>query len=275
MLQSACETYARQATMVLTSSLRSPALVAFRSIEQQRYGDYVQSLGDATAITIYAVPPLSRHAILQTPLSVAMSCVDQLLGGPGTAQQPDRPLSMLEASVIQGLLERLGAEIKYAFSHVVAIEPRMADVESSPQMVQIAAASDVMAVARFDIRLGEVTSEATLCLSFSDLLPHLTASEAAAANKGRDEARRAEAAEAVNAGFQDVPVDVAVRFRSTRVGGGTLGNLAVGDVIRLDHPAQAPLDVMAADVVVAHATAGTHGKRLACLVVATPAQENR
>ena len=46
------------------------------------------------------------------------------------------------------------------------------------------------------------------------------------------------------------------------------------DVVRLQHPAQAPLDVTAADVVFAHATPGVRGRRLAALVVAPSNQEN-
>ena len=49
-----------------------------------------------------------------------------------------------------------------------------------------------------------------------------------------------------------------------------VGTLAVGDVIRLAHPAAAPLDVTVDDVVFAHATPGTHGRRLAAQIVAVP-----
>ena len=52
-----------------------------------------------------------------------------------------------------------------------------------------------------------------------------------------------------------------------------LSGLQVGDVVRLRHPAAAPLDVTAADVVFAHATPGSQGQRLAALVVAAPTQE--
>ena len=90
----------------------------------------------------------------------------------------------------------------------------------------------------------------------------------------RDLAKRQEATARLAAGFQDVPVEVGVRFRATTADPVELSALAVGDVIRLRHPAEAPLDVTAADVVFAHATPGSHGQRLACLIVATPHQES-
>ncbi len=75
--------------------------------------------------------------------------------------------------------------------------------------------------------------------------------------------------------FHDVPVDVRVQLRSTRVGPAEVGDLKPGDIIRLAHPAAAPLDVSVDDVVFAHATPGVHGQRLAAQIVAAPQKENR
>jgi flagellar motor switch protein FliM len=61
-----------------------------------------------------------------------------------------------------------------------------------------------------------------------------------------------------------------VTLRSTRLSPDDLGTLAVGDVVRLSHPAAAPLDVTVDDVVFAHATPGVRGKRLAAQIVAVP-----
>ena len=67
-----------------------------------------------------------------------------------------------------------------------------------------------------------------------------------------------------------MPVDVAVRCRTTRLDPDHLGGLQVGDVVRLAHPASAPLDVTVDGTTFAHATAGAHGRRLAALIVGTP-----
>ena len=61
-----------------------------------------------------------------------------------------------------------------------------------------------------------------------------------------------------------------VALRSTRLSPDHIGSLAVGDVIRLNHPAAAPLDVTVDDTVFAHATPGVRGQRLAAQIVAVP-----
>lgn len=273
-LQIAFETFARQASIVMTSALRSVCQIDLVEIEQRTYTEYVESLADMTYMTVFGMQPVQQPAVLEMPVPVVMGCVDRLLGGPGPADQPHRPLTDLESTVVHGLYERLVAEVRYALSTIVAIEPQIVGVEYSPQLAQLANATDAMVVARFVLRRGEVEHPLTLAMSFNGLLPFLTASGGSEVVSERERAQRAEASARLAAGFQEVPVDVAVRFRGTVADPLELSGLQVGDVVRLKHPAQAPLDVTAADVVFAHATAGTQGARLAALVVAAPLQEN-
>jgi flagellar motor switch protein FliM len=273
-LQIAFETFARQASIVMTSALRSVCQIDLVDIEQRTYTEYVESLADMTYMTVFNMQPVQQPAVLEMPVAVVMGCVDRLLGGPGPADQPLRPLTDLEGTVVHGLYERLVAEVRYALSTLVATEPEIVGVEYSPQLAQLANATDAMVVARFVLRRGDVEHPLTLAMSFNGLLPFLTASGGSDVVSERDRAAREEASARLAAGFQEVPVDVAVRFRGTVADPLELSGLQVGDVVRLKHPAQAPLDVTAADVVFAHATPGTQGTRLAALVVAAPLQEN-
>ncbi|MGH3334006.1 MAG: flagellar motor switch protein FliM [Nocardioidaceae bacterium] len=273
-LQIAFETFARQAATVMTSSLRTVCQLTLLSVEQQTYTEYVESIPDTTYLTVFSLEPVQQSAAFQMPLAATMACVDHLLGGPGTANQPERPLTDMESAVVGGLFERLVAEVRYAFASLVPLEPRILGVEYSPQLAQVAAATDAMVVARFELRQGDREHVVTLCFSFAGLLPYLTATGSAAVVNDRERAKRQEASDRLAAGFQGVPVEVSVRFRSTSADPVELAGLAVGDIVRLPHPSEAPLDVMAADVVFAHATPGSQGKRLACLVVAPPTQES-
>ena len=271
MLQIAFETYARQASTVMTSALRAVCQLTLVSGEQLTYAEYIETLPDPSYLTIFSLDPIQHPAILHVPLPATMACVDHLLGGPGIGRQPERPLTELESAVIARLFERLVAEVRYAFASLVSVTPRISGVEYSPQLAQLAAASDAMVVARFALQQGEAEHEVSLALSFNGLVPHLTTSASEAVND-RDRAKREEASARLAAGFQDVPVEVGVRFRTTTADPVELAGLAVGDVVRLRHPAEAPLDVASADVVFAHATPGSHGQRLAALIVASPVQ---
>ena len=126
-------------------------------------------------MTVFSMQPVQQPAVLEMPLPVVMGCVDRLLGGPGPADQPMRPMTDLESTVVAGLYDRLVAEVRYALSTLVAIEPQIIGVEYSPQLAQLANASDAIVVARFVLRRGEVEHPLTLAMSFNGLLPYLNA----------------------------------------------------------------------------------------------------
>jgi flagellar motor switch protein FliM len=273
MLQICFETFGRQASTVLTTALRSVCQVDLDSVEQVGYAEYVATLDEPTYMTIFTADPIQGPAVLETPLQVTMTCIDTLLGGPGGDDQPLRALTDLESAVVGPLYQRLVAEFRYAFSTLGSFDPEVRAVEYSPQLAQVAAASDAMVVARLRLRMRDREYPLSVALSFPGLLPFLSAAETAEVTNERDRARREQASARLMAGLQEIPVDVSVRFRSTTVDPLELIGLEVGNVVRLEHPAQAPLDVTAADVVFAHATAGSQGQRLAALVVAPLNQE--
>ena len=269
-LQIGLDGFARQATTVFTSALRTVCSVTLAKIEQQTDSDYVQSLGASTYMTLFRPEPINGSGILEMPVQATMACVDHLLGGPGSPQQPERPLTEIESAVITGFVERLLGELRYSLEHVVSMEPQIVGVEYSPQFAQAASAGDIMVVATFDLRIGERDFRMTFTLPFSGLHPHLMTASAPSTASDRERAQQAVVAALLQEQFQDVPLDVKVRLRHTTVAPEEVGTLAVGDVIRLAHPAAAPLDVTVDDVVFAHATPGTHGRRLAAQIVAVP-----
>lgn len=266
-LQVANETFARQATTILTTSLRNTSTVTLLSVEQRTYQEYISSLASPTFLVTIGVDPLPGVVMLEFSLRAAMVAVDYLLGGNGGAQQPERPLTDIEATLLTSLVRRLVNEMPYAFEALVSIRPELVSIELSPQFVQNAAPSDVMIVASFDMRIGSEETLGTLCWPFEALHGSL---EALSAKPLRGGLGAAEAA-AVEATLADristAPVDVTVRFDSVALTPGEILGLEPGDVLPLRHPVAAPLAVAVAGVPYAVAVPGSTGKRLACRIV--------
>lgn len=273
MLQLALDGFCRQATTVFTSSLRTVCVVTLTSVEQRTYAEYIDSLDAATYLTMFSAEPLFSQAVFELPLPAVMVCVDHMLGGPGRDDQPDRPLTEIEAGVAGGMVERLLAEMRYSMSSIGTFEPKVRGVEYSPQFAQVAGAADVMVAADLELKINERSFRVTLCMPFNGLLPHLVRAGAPAEVSDHERVKRERAAAELKQQFQRVPVDVAVRLRPTNLGPVDLAALQPGDSIRLDHPAAAPLEVVVDGINFAHATAGASGRRLAALIVGT-AKEN-
>lgn len=273
-LQLAFDGFARQATTVFTSSLRTVCQISILSIEQRTYGEYIDGLLTPTYMTMFTADPMPGLGVMEMPLAATMSSIDHMLGGPGSGEQPLRPLTEIESGVFSGLIERLLSEMRYSLSAIVPLEPTVTGTEYSPQFAQVAGSGDVMVVATFDMRIDDRAHKMTICLPFSGLLPHLATAAAPAPASDRERAKRAEAARVLASQFETVPMDVAVRFRTTRMSPDELSALKPGDVLRLRHPASAPLDVTVDETTFAHATPGAQGQRLAALIVGTR-KENR
>lgn len=273
-LQLGFDSFARQATTVFTSLLRTVCQVQLESVHQISYDEYVATLQGPTYLTKFSAEPLSGLGLLDIPLSATMSCVDHMLGGPGAEFQPTRPLTEIESSVVAHLIERLLGEMRYGLAAIADLELHATGVEYSPQFAQVAGAADMMVVVTFTLRIAETSHPMSLCLPFNGLHPHLTKAAAPAPVSDRERAMKAQAAALLQEQFTQVPVDVQVRFRPTQLDPERLGSLVPGDVVRLGHPSTAPLDVVVDDTTFAHATAGAKGPRLAALIVGA-AKETR
>jgi len=273
-LQLGFDSFARQATTVFTSLLRTVCSLQLLQIQQLSYDEYIDSLQAPTYLTKFVAEPMSGLCMLDLPLPATMACVDHMLGGPGAAIQPVRPLTEIESGVISNLIKRLLGEMRYGLASVVDLEPHATGVEYSPQFAQVAGAADVMVVVTFNLRIGESSHKVSLCMPFNGLVPHLAKAAAPAPVSDRERAQRAHAADLLKQQFAQVPVDVSIRFRTTQLAPDVLGSLEPGSVVRLSHPSSAPLDVVVDDTTFAHATAGAKGPRLAALIVDAN-QENR
>jgi flagellar motor switch protein FliM len=266
-LQIIFETFARQSTTLLTSTLRSVCQLGLVSVEQVSYDEYVSTLANPTVMHLLSIDPMPGVGVLEfTPL-VAMTAIDHLLGGPGGPDQPERPLTEIESVLLRGIVHRMLGELRYAFYSVSPIQPEVVQVEYNPQFAQATAPSDMVVVATFELRVGAAEAVATLSLPYNSLVPVLDAAAGHGITSERERIVREQAALAVRQRLDNVPLDVSVRFQPARLTPRQILGLSVGDVIPLPHPSHEPLAVMVAERTLAQAVPGTRGKRLACLVV--------
>jgi flagellar motor switch protein FliM len=268
-LQIAQESFARQATTILTTFLRAGARLELVGIEQFSYDDYLATLPNPVFITTFTLEPLAGKGLLAYPLDMAMAIVDHMLGGSGKAEQPNRPMTAMESAITNHLLGRLLDEFANSFGSVTQLQPALDGIEYNPQLAQAASGSDTVMVATFDMSVGSREGEATLVLPFSSFASALNNAASPQLSESAL-AKRKRAAEALTARLNFVPVDVSVRFAPLSVSSADLLSLAVGDVLLLRHPPDSPLEVTTNDVTFAYAIASNHRRRLAAAIVPTP-----
>jgi flagellar motor switch protein FliM len=273
-LQIANETFARQFTTVLSTTLRAVSQVSLRSVGQLTYDEYVRDIPNPSFLAVLSLSPLTGASIFHLPLPLVMTAIDRLLGGTGTGSLPQRSLTDIEQSVIRNLFDRVLRELAYAFESLTQLEPSILHLESNPQFAQVAAATDMVVVIHYDIRIGSRSGEATLCIPFSSLQPVLDEVTGNALLGGWASGDPAGVANAVATRLDAAPMPVSVRFDEVTLRSGQIVDLRPGDVLPLHHPVGSPLTVSVNGVPRFSGMSGRRGARLACLIV-DPNEESR
>jgi flagellar motor switch protein FliM len=265
-LQMSYETFARRLTTLLTSGLRQLCQVSLVAIEHQSYEEYIAGLDSTTILSVLELGPIPGTALFEFSVPTALACVDYLLGGPG-GEQPVRQLTDLETGLLRGLIDQMLSVLRYALAPTVGAEPVLRTIEFNPQFVQAAGASDGVIVGSFQMRVGNQTCVATLCVPFGSLLPRL---QVANDHRPQTAAERLSAehnAQQLRTALGGVPVDVVLAFQPIQLTPDQIVRIEPGDVITLTHRVTTPLTVESGGIVFAHALAGRQGSRLAGLVV--------
>ncbi len=268
-LEMASETLGRQWTTLLTTTLRAVSTATVTSVDQASYDEFISTLDTETALFVLALDPIPGIGMMEISQHTAMSMVDHLLGGPGSPNQPQRPFTEIESTLLTGIVDRVLAEMAYAFETIIPLEATVAGIEQNPQFAQVASPSDSFLVLRFDLAIGDDTCVASLALPFTDILNQVEKHLAAGA-AGRDRVDREAAYHAVRTRVSDADVEVALVVGPTLVRLSDLLAMSVGDVIQLRHPVSQPLALTTAGVTFAYAVPGREGTRSAGLVVHSP-----
>jgi len=263
------ETFARQFTTVLSSTLRAVSSVTVEGIDQLSYDEYVRATPNPTHLSILSIHPLPGVAILQLPLGISLTAIDLMLGGHGKGNDGRRPLTDIEVGLMRPLIDRVLNELSYAFDSVVSFEPAVVQTESNPQFAQVAAPSDMIVVITLDVRIDSAHGRATLSFPYASLTPVLDSFTGTIVVAERDPELAARSSANLRARLNEVPVDVAVRFPPVRLTPAEIVSLEVGDVLPLPHGTDADLTVTVGEVPCFLGRPARRGKRLACQITAT------
>jgi flagellar motor switch protein FliM len=269
LLKVAMQTFGRQSTTVLTTSLRAVCQLGNPQIEELSYDEFLGSMADHSVCAVLSLEPWPGKALISLDVPTLLTMVDHQLGGTGSPNQPDRGLTEIEQTLIRQLLSRLLSELSYAVEPITkGVKAELLALESDPRFVQAAAATDPVVVATMDLAVGQKESRFAICLPYAMLAPAL-----AVATRHDDYGltrARATAAEQTQRRLTEVDVDVSVRFAPVRMASSAIGRLEVGDVVTFPHRTTTPLVVTSAATVFAHAIPGASGRRLAVQIVAGP-----
>ncbi len=165
------ETFARLTTTALSAQLRSMAHVHVASVDQLTYEEFIRSIPTPTTLAVINMDPLKGNAILEIDPSVTFSIIDRLFGGTGKGTKVQRDLTDIEQSVMEGIIVRILANMREAWTQVIDLRPRLGQIETNPQFAQIVPPSEMVVLVTLETKVGEEEGMMNFCIPYITIEP--------------------------------------------------------------------------------------------------------
>lgn len=253
---------ARRFSTTLRQLANDNADVALDNVSSARFGDFLQSQSPFGVIGVLRSAPLHGAFLIAADPLFINQAVDLLLGGRrGASRDEERALTAIELAVAQRLMQALAADIDEAFRAVENLAIELERIETAPRFAAIAQETNVCAVAKFKVRLGDRQSRLTIYAPYAAL-------EAIDVKLRRGFAAEAGAVEAswretLAAGVSEAELDVAAVLADRTMRIGDVRKLAVGDVLTLGPAADPRVELRVGAAAVAAGRIGKHGRSIA------------
>ncbi len=252
----ALENFSRQWGTQLTAMTHTVANVELESIDVERYAEYSGGLPEETTMVIVRVADLTSRTVLQFDQNTALGWVGRMLGGNASIAAPSRPFTPIESAILGRLLGYLLEDLAFSLGALIDGPLSLDNIQYGSRTAQAAGPGQFVLVARFVVAIGDTLSPTTLAIPLDGLVD---------SDPNRQKESQLGAHNTVQLG--QVPVSIALRLASATLGPADILGLAVGDLIRLPHAQNRPLDVVVDDVAIAGAAVGANASRLACVIV--------
>ena len=165
------ETFARLTTTSLAAQLRSMVHVHVASVDQLTYEEFLRSIPSPTALAVINMDPLTGSAILEIDPAITFTIIDRLFGGPGEGAKINRELTEIERAVMESIIVRILGNMREAWSQVIDLRPRLGQIETNPQFVQIVPPTEMVVLVTLETKVEEVEGMMNFCIPYLTIEP--------------------------------------------------------------------------------------------------------
>ena len=166
------ETFARLTTTSLSAQLRSLVQVHVASVDELTYEEFIRSIPTPTTLAVINMDPLKGNAVLEIDPAITFCMIDRLFGGRGaTSGNKNRELTDIEQEVMEGVIVRILANIREAWTQVIDLRPRFAQIETNPAFAQIVPPNEMVVLVTLETKVGDEEGMMNFCIPYLVLEP--------------------------------------------------------------------------------------------------------
>lgn len=166
--------FARNFSSKLSGFLRTIIEIDVTSVDQMTYGEFVLSLSQSVSFNVVSLHPLEGSGIIAIEPDIGFVLIDRLLGGFGATFQNIRPFTDIEQTILLDIVNLMLSDLKNIWAPIAEIKFDVTAQETSPNVVQIVAPSEVVVLIVFEVKMGDYKGIINFCLPVITLEPILT-----------------------------------------------------------------------------------------------------
>ena len=151
------EQLARAFSSTLSSSMRMVVDIDLAYCEQQLYHEFILSLPNPCSAYSFLADPFGGKAVLSFAPEILMALIDRSFGGQGRGLADERELTPIEMSIVGKLVSRAFRDLEEAWEPVARVQVTDAALETNPDFIQIAAASEGVLVIGMELSSKNVS----------------------------------------------------------------------------------------------------------------------
>lgn len=237
------ENFARSLASSLSAYLRAYVMVNLVSVEQLSFMEFSQCLPSPTCIVSLGMLQFDNNALLELNPSLVFPILETLLGGRVAAGAKfEREVTEIEQAILDGMIRIILKDLKEAWRQVAVIDFSIEAFETEPQLLQILAPNEAVVAVSIEVRIGELSGMMNIGI------PSIIIKMLGQKFDQQWSARKTESSETeqrrVFSLVRPTRLLVDTRLRGPTLSVQNLLNLAPGDVLMFDYPADRTIDVV-------------------------------
>jgi flagellar motor switch protein FliM len=253
LLRSVYENYARLISGHLTGVLRIGCEIELTDIEEQRYYEFNNALGEDSLLA-FIDAELEDGGVEDDPALIVMSnavmytMLDRMLGGSGeleeSADEDDQGYTDIEMAVYETVLEHIAPFMDDVWQNYLNIRFKYNKIEPNPNLIQVISIDEIVVIITFNVTLHDTNGQISVCLPGSILDKVFKQFETVTAiGSRRKDSQTQHERKIIVKGIENSILDIKAEFGDAIIRMEDLYSMNVGDVLNLNIPKASEINI--------------------------------
>lgn len=273
LLFSIYENYARLLSSHITGVLQTYTLVEIIEVEEQQYYEFNNALPDSVLIGMidFAVKDGDGDedmVFLDLSKDIGFCSIDRLLGGAGKPLDVDREYTEIEIGILEYFIKGMVNLMKNVWFDYLEISPRLMKLETNSRILQGISADENVVIVVMNILVNNTQGKINICIPAATLDMMFKKKNAQTKKNVRkvDQVTEAQRRADIINEISKSDLEIKGVLGTTEVLSKELVDLEVGDIIKLNKPENALVDLVVENTTWFRGEMGSFNKKRAIII---------